>query len=574
MSHPTLYDTATAAYYFAPSLWSRIAPFDRDGRFLNRALWSLLDDEDVMAAMMANAATMQHLRYFRVRHTFELNELRSHSRSSACYWPVICRVVRAEPFALSIALPQLSQCSSLVITTIRRLSNGRWTVRLSPSLTELRLTVTGKVWKELCEAEFPSVLHRLTIDADVARIGHFTEWLCSPLPPNVHTLNIRTPAWDWPTFQRLHLTADSTQLRSLSDACTYRLLSHLPDISLLPRSLTELALSVAAFSQPPSALHLPNLHALRLGATYGVGHVHFLLPITIDVFAGLPVLRELDLRRAESFESVRLLPAMLPATLTSLSLPVHYWPSVARGALPPSLQQLHMAHAADLAGGAGRLEPSCLPAGLVSFVVEQHRGDDGHMPLPFTHHLSILPLSIVELRILNHAFNHSLEPLTALPHLITLAIDSTSFAQPLEPITRLTQLRTLQLHIDFPSPLPPLPARLLHLTVRPASGFANNLPRRGYTHQLTSAQFAQCTRLELLSIDADEIDESTSGYVHADRDQQQQRYPLFDSPIAARVLPASLERLRLPQHYRYAWEDVRVCLPEQCRVWLGGERVR
>ena len=567
------------------SLWLRIAPFDHHGNFFSRFLWSLLSEWDVMQAMMANSATIAHVGYFTVHRAWKMSELLPSSHSGGRYRPRVTTVVEAEPDTLEAVIAQLSHLTSLHLTIARRPKPKKryeWTEHLPRSLTDLHLTMPSKVWRMLSDMTFPAALHELSIDDRLSGVEP-TMLLCGALPPHVHTLNIRSGVWDWRSFQQLHLTPDSTQLRSLSVACA----SYNPSkvtASLLPHSLTHLALSEYAYTGPLSELQLPSLISLRLGQPDQIRNSYYDV-ITAESFVGMPVLRELHLRHAITFDKPLPVGA-LPATLTSLSLPYNYEPAIVPGALPVTLERLHIAHAVPLmpgTPGVNELRVGCLPAGLLSFVVERRRSGDYYTTNhPFTQPLSILPASLVQLRISNHGFNMELDALAGLPHLTSLVIDSHTFRQPLEPVSQIAQLRTLELSVDFPRPLPVLPAQLRHLTVRPASDVPyvhdhmwwNGTHRSGYTHELTAAQFALCVRLESVSLDAGAYDESSGTSVWSSWTEQQKKCPLFDSPIAAHVLPAMVQRLRLPQHYRFADEDDTLCVPEHCRVWKGAERVR
>jgi len=330
MSHPTLTAPATAQPGPPLSLWSRIAPFDHKSRFLSRALWPLLSDEDVMAAMIANSATMTHLGHLTVRHAFKPSELLPQSKNTGRPRPRINRLVDAEVRTLGAGRNQLVDVHSLALTlerAPRRNWRSTWTVLLPPSLNELHLTVTARVWESLGRDSFPSALHRLSIE-DRENQG-FVRLFDGPLPPHVHTLTIATASWNWPSFQRLHLTADSTQLRSLTIGRSGGF-GNMEDITLLPRSLTELDLCEYNFAQPLAAFKLPNLRTLRLAQEFSYRHR---LRVTADSFTGLTALRELDLRHALSFDAA-LPPHVLPATLTSLSLPLNYQLPITAGALP------------------------------------------------------------------------------------------------------------------------------------------------------------------------------------------------------------------------------------------------
>ena len=568
------------------SLWARIAPFDQHSHFLSRCLWPYLSDDDVMQAMMANSATMARLPHLTVRHAFKLSELPTSERSTRSR-PRITAVVGAEPHTLLAAVSRLQHVTSLSLTICRLPTTADWSVPLPPSLTQLQLSLPGHVWERLKAVPLPSSLQELTIDDCITDDSPLetSDWLDGLLPPHVHTLSIRTSHWDWPTFQRLHLTADSTQLRSLCVTATSGLAQNVVDGSLLPRSLTLLDLSDCDYNQPLSVLHLPNLVTLKLGESR-ISHRGFSWPITADSFAGLPVLRELDLRNALAFGATLSVGA-LPLSLTSLSLPRNYRTRIDAGALPASLLRLRVAHACenhDWAPGANTLQKGSLPAGLQTFIIQRRRRyHPCELPLPFTHHLLMLPVSLVELRLFSHAFNQPLDALACLPHFTTLTIHSARFAQPLEPISHLARLHTLELYIDLPYPLPSLPSQLRHLTVRPASDMpkknhrdSGSTAQRGYVHQLTAQQFAVCDGLESVSIDADVYDvygELTGvTYVRNDWQEQQQYCPLFSAPIASDVLPASLQRLRLPQHYPHGMGALAV--PVQCNVWKGRQRVR
>ena len=587
----------------AASLWLLIAPFDHRGAYLGRCLWPLLRDWEVLQAMTANSATVTHLCDYTPRHVFRLSELcpQPHSNASSAVWtglePIhrtpstsaryrpynISAAVEADWDKLPTVMPHLSRVTSLHLTSRRPPDSycaDGWPAILPPSLTDLRLTVSGRAWRVLAASCFPSALHELTIDSIHDSQPRTQLLSCWPLPPHLHTINIRTHVPDWSAFQRLHLPPHSSQLRSLTLA--FESTVDKVDVTQLPRSLTELELGGCCYEYALSDFQLPHLVTLRLGQPLSDQPVGGQW-IAADSFVGLPVLRELDLRLALAYRTA-LSAGVLPDTLTSLSLPLNYRPRIAVGALPASVRRLQIAHTCDSdTDEASRLADGCLPAALHTLIVKQVKDDHSSRrrdylppPLPFTQHLSILPASLVELQLVHHTFNQSLDPLIDLPHLATLSIDSNSFSQPLDPISHLARLHTLELFIHFPSPLPVLPAQLHHLTVRPTSeephrpSAAFGLARSGYTHSLTAQQFALCTQLESVSIDADQYDGWLYLYVFDSWEKQQQKCPVFDSPIAEHVLPASLQRLRLPQHYRYAQE---VVVPEMCRVWKGADRV-
>ena len=558
----------------ALSLWQLIAPFDHQGQFLSHCLWPLLSDCDVLQAMTANRATMAQLPFLAVRHSFALSELLLPDAQPR-YRPRISSVTGAQPETLAAALARLQHVTSLELDGCTLPATDEWTVPLPPSLVHLRLSVSEPVWQQLQSMPLPSALQELVVLHD--------EWISvsGPLPPHVHTLTVRTPNWNWRSFQRRHLTADSTQLRSLTVAAPTDADDNIRRVngSLLPRSLTLLDLSDCDYNQSLSVLHLPSLVILRLGRSLSLNVDGFRSSLTAESFAGLPVLRELDLWNTLCF--VAPLPAgALPDTLTDLSLPLTYLLPVFVGVLPASLQRLQIAHGrVDVANeeqGTVLVE-GCLPAGLHTFAVEQRGRKHFHVDsLPYSRHLSILPASLVELRLHNHSFNQSLDPLIDLPHLATLSIDSYNFRQPLEPISQLARLHRLSLAIPFPQPLPVLPTQLRHLTIRPAivegGGFTCDAPLVGYTHSLTAQQFALCTQLESVSIDADVFDAYTAACTSVDWHRPTDDCPLFHAPIAQHVLPESLQRLRLPQHYPQAVDAHAV--PTHCNVWKGGQRVR
>ena len=312
----------------APSLWSLIAPFDHHGQFVSGYLWPLLSDEDAMEAMRVNAATLAWLPFLTPRHAFTMNELPKPS-SVTRHLPRISRLLGFETGGLAAALARLPHVTALSLTVRQLSSEGKWTVQLPPSLTQLHLTVSAQVWRWLRTLPLPSALCELTVDGNVSK-ERPTESVEGPLPPHVHTAHIRSSRWQWRSFQQLHLTADSTQLRSLSivDANYYAI--NKVDGSLLPRSLTLLDLSDSSFDQPLSVFHLPKLVTLRLGSADQSVRRGFSADITAESFAGLPVLRELDMRWALSFGHT-LLPGALPDSLTSLSLPIDYRPHIVAG---------------------------------------------------------------------------------------------------------------------------------------------------------------------------------------------------------------------------------------------------
>ena len=449
------------------SLWSLIAPFDSHQHLLRCILWPYLSDCDVMQAMLANTATFALLHRYTVRHAFTMDEV-PQSDSAAHYQPRITSVTTSEPGKLSAAFSRLPHVTALDVTLRRKPhkhKRPKWAVRLPPLLTRLHLTVSGRMWQRLDATALPSALCGLTVDDSIVKKAVPREPIGGPLPPHVHTLTVRSFMWNWLSFQQLHLTADSTQLRSLTIAGYCSSPQNEMNGSLLPRSLTLLDLRQYDYKQKLSDLDLPNLVTLRLGLFSQPANGQHSTPITIESFTGLPALRELDMWDARTIRSA--LPAgALPVTLTGLSLPRNYRAPVVTGALPAALERLRINYMGKYVYGraldakpramdAMGLEDGCLPAKLLTLTVEQFGVDYPHLySTPFTYPLSLLPVSLLELRLHNADFDQPLDGLIDLPYLATLSIDSELFEQPLEPISQLARLHSLVLRIPFRSPIP------------------------------------------------------------------------------------------------------------------------
>ena len=318
-----------------PSLWSLIAPFDHHGHFLSQHLWPLLTNYDIVQAMTTNSHTLVHSQYWTVQQPYTLTSIAHlHINSNVRCRPRFITVTGAEVVTLATAMPRLLHITSLGVT-VRQPPDSKTTprLRLPSSLTHLHITVPASMCHVLSSLKLPSTLHELTID-DTIHSRSATTKLLAPLPAHVHTLHIRCS--DWQSSEQLY--AESSQLHAMSivSASHYFPL----DGSRLPRSLTELDLSRVDYRMPLKSFDLPNLVTLRLGLSKECPHGHrwgFSEPITAGSFNRLPVLRELDISHATDYTAAI---AELPATLTSLALPVSYRQRMEVDLLPASLTRL------------------------------------------------------------------------------------------------------------------------------------------------------------------------------------------------------------------------------------------
>ena len=533
--------SSSAAVRHTGSLWSVIAPFDRQCQFASTHLWPLLSDLDAIHAMCVNSATLRYFNQLIVRETFTL--LRDGSLIGLPFqtcpnghyhhptYPLDNRYCQPNPRRMEGGLtkqlwpllPRLSHLVHLDITLTGSEDIGDELALLPATVTCFHLTIPSLLCKRLKPGALPPSLRTLTVYRGYHESSAFPQRV---LPAQLEELRIEDTAWD---YSLSGVFESASELRVFDVQGMFS-----QSLAPLPATVTEIDLSGSRWNFDLGTLNFPLLKMLKLG---GSGPLGYERPITSKSLAGLPSLSTLDLLAVMQYPHT-IEPDVLSTLthLTHLSLPALYSQPLIPGVLPPTLQHLVIG-SSDI-----KLKVGCLPHGLLTLrMTSAITRARFNRPLP----TGVIPSTLTELYLDSDEFNrplHSTFPVDS--QLTTFSMFSPHFAQPLPSFAHLAHLCTLSLCIAWPSPLPPnaLPPTLTTLNIG-----------GGYLHSLQHDTLAYVHALETLDLD------SSTPQGFSER--------LFHAVVRPGELPRGLKRLHLP--YDYPHNMSRLVLPAGCVVSVG-----